>query len=101
MATRIYHIDGRVQSVTPPNGVHWTLEELQKMVGGYIEICETRDGRYMVINENGKVVQPMLPLNHSATLLYKYGEHDPIVGVAVVVDNRLELDGPEEKQEEE
>lgn len=100
MASRIYHVDGGVQTVMPANGVHWSLEELQKMVGGYIELCRTRDGRYMVVNENGKVVQPMLPLNYSATRLYQYGEHDPIVGPAVVVDTKLELDGPPDGPEE-
>ncbi len=47
----------------------------------------------MYINENGKL--DGLPLNCKATLLYQYGEHDPIVGDAVV------LTAAETKAEEE
>jgi Domain of unknown function (DUF3846) len=95
MATQLYATDGTITRLAPPNGVHWTQEELQKLVGGYIEICRTNDGQWMVVNELGKVTEPMLPLNIAATKIYQYGRHDPIVGPAVVIDNRLELDGPE------
>lgn len=97
MATQLYATDGTITELTPPNSVHWTLEELQGMVGGYIEILRTNDRKWMVINELGKVVQPWLPLNIEATKIYQYGRRDPIVGRAVVIDNRLELDGPEEE----
>jgi hypothetical protein len=100
VATVIYHTNGIMESVTPANGVNWSLKELQTMVGGYIQICETNDGRYMVINEHGKVTRPSLPLNIMATRIYLFGEYDPIVGPAVVVDNRLELDGPQDGKEE-
>lgn len=98
MATQLYKTDGTIELVVPSNGVHWTLEELQKMVGGYIEVKRTLDAKWMVINELGKVVAPMLPLNKAATKVYIHGRTDPIVGPAVVVDTRLELDGPEEEE---
>lgn len=99
MATYLYRTDGTIEMVVPLNGVHWTLEELQKMVGGDIEYLHTLDEKWIVINETGKVVKPMLPLNKEATKVYQYGRRDPIVGPAVVVDTRLELDGPEEEEE--
>ena len=97
MAT-LYNTDGRTQEVRPSNGVHWTLPELQGLVGGYIEIVSTIDGRFMVINELGKLEE--LELNIPATRLYVHGRSDVILGNALVVDTRLEMDGPEDKDEE-
>ena len=97
MATFLYtpEPDERIEKVSPA-GPHWTLEELQGLVGGYIEVVRTVDHRWMVINELGKVLEPMLPLNKQATRVYQYGRVDPIVGPAVIVDTKEELDGPEE-----
>jgi hypothetical protein len=88
---------GESEDLAPANGINWSLEELQKLVGGYIEIVRTLDGRFMVINEMGKVVRPMLPLNIQATRMYLHGRRDPIVGDAVVVDTLLEMNGPDEE----
>ena len=96
MAT-LLRISGESESLSPANGINWSLEELQKLVGGYIEIVRTFDGRFMVINEMGKVVRPMLPLNILATKMYLHGRRDPIVGDAVVVDTVLEMNGPDEE----
>jgi hypothetical protein len=92
MAT-LYRTDGTTETVTPAGG-HWTLEELQTLVGGYIEIGGTVDGRFMVLDEEGKLKHK--PLNVAATRLYVHGRRDPIVGEVLVVDTRLELDGPDE-----
>lgn len=98
MASMLYLPDGRTKQVRPANGAHWTTEELQDFVGGYIEILRTVDGGYMVINETGKVQRPMLDLNRPATRIYQHGRVDPIVGPALVVDTRLELDGPRDEE---
>lgn len=97
MSSHLYQTDGFVVEIRP-SGSHWTLEELQTLVGGYIEVVATVDNRYMVINETGKVQKPMLDLNIPATRLYVHGRHDVIVGPAVVVDTKLELDGPDEEE---
>jgi hypothetical protein len=94
MAT-LYMTDGRTKEVRPSNGVHWTLEELQGFVGGYIELVSTIDGRFMVINEEGKLKE--LELNIPATRLYIHGRRDVILGDALVVDTKLELDGPDDE----
>lgn len=65
------------------------LETLQKAVGGYIEMVETKDGDIMVINEEGKIEN--LPVNPFATELYKYGSDDPIMG-DVVIAKRNEIE---------
>jgi Domain of unknown function (DUF3846) len=96
MSSVLYTPDGRTKVVRPANGKHWTLEELQGFVGGYIEVLRTVDGGYMVINETGKVQRPPLELNRPATYIYKHGRKDPICGPAVVVDTREELEQPEE-----
>ena len=91
MASTLYYADGRSE-VIHPAGATWSLEELQTLVGGYIEIARTHDGRWMVIDEEGKLKDK--PINPVATILYQYGNYDPIVGVALVVDTKMELDGP-------
>jgi hypothetical protein len=101
MSTVLYQTNGTIVPIAPANGVRWSLEELQGLVGGYIETCTTIDGRIMIINEHGKIVEPMLPLNEEATRIYCHGLVDPIVGPAVVVDSLQELNGPEDDEEEE
>ena len=76
--------------IVKPRGEYWLLKELQELVGGYIEVVRTIDGRFMVINEKGKLHR--LPLNKQATRVYQHGLVDPIVGPALIVDTRKELD---------
>ena len=49
----------------PPEGER--LEGLQGVVGGYIEALRLPDGRYLIINENGRMEG--LPLNPLATTI--------------------------------
>jgi hypothetical protein len=83
----------------PANGVHWKLSELEALVGGFIEVARTVEGKYLVLDEEGKLKHK--PLNVAATRLYQYGRRDPIVGDVVLVDTLLEMEGPEEEAEEE
>ncbi len=53
----------------------FSLKELQAIVGGSIEIVKCKDGKLMVINEEGKL--DGLPVNRKATGLYIYGSLDP------------------------
>lgn len=80
MATIIYS-NGTETEVSPANGTDFKLEELQKIVGGYIEVLNLNDGRIMVVNEEGKIQG--LDLNVIAT--YIYGRHtDCVVGNVLV-----------------
>jgi hypothetical protein len=97
MAT-LLRTDGSVEVLAPPNGVHWSLEELQTLVGGCIEVAHTTDGKYLVIDDEGK--RKRKPLNVAATRLYRHGRRDVIVGDAVLIDTVLEMDGPEEEAAE-
>jgi hypothetical protein len=75
----IYKTDGEIIPVLPKNKKAFTLTELQKIVGGYIELIYLNDGRVMVINEEGKI--DGLEYNLTATLAYG---NDVIVGNVLV-----------------
>lgn len=97
MASTLYRSDGTEEQLHPANGIHWTLAEMQTLVGGCIEVAATHDGRYLICDEEGKLKRK--PLNQTATSLYRFGSYDPIAGDALVVDTKLELDGPEDQDE--
>jgi hypothetical protein len=90
----LYQTDGRVSEIRPSSGIHWTEDELRNLVGGTPEIVRTVDGGFMVINDEGKILTPPLELNIPATRLYLHGRSDVILGPAVVVDSRSELEDP-------
>ena len=67
------------------------FDDLQKLVGGYIEMYTMDDGRQLLINEDGK----MLKLKHNpeaTALLPKNFYHDTVVGDAVVLSGKGLLD---------
>ena len=68
------------------------LKEAQKFVGGYVEVITFPIGDYLIINEEGKLMQ--LPLNPEATTLwratftkdkYEFGYDDFVVGPAILI----------------
>jgi len=82
MAT-IYKTDGTVEEIQPKNGKGFKLEELQEIVGGYIETIYLKNGMVMVVNEEGKINN--LPLNKNATVyVHAHDFADVIVGNALV-----------------
>ena len=65
------------------------LETLQKMVGGYIQMVESKTGEQIIIDEEGK----LKPLNMEATKLW-FGDsplYDVLVGDAVVLSGKARL----------
>ena len=83
--------DGGEIAVVPMNGKKFSLKELQSMVGGYIEITKTCDGRIMVVNDDLKKQS----FNEKATKLFWQNEHClphsrlKIVGDVLVADKIL------------
>lgn len=76
--------DGRTSIVRPKNGKDFSLEELYELTnGGPIEIVYLKDGRLMILNEEGTLKR--LPLNKKATEIYKRGS---IVGDVLICDNK-------------
>lgn len=53
----IIKLNGEIEDVEPSNGKVFTLEELQQVVGGYVEIVPINAGEYagmlMLVDEEG------------------------------------------------
>ena len=63
-----------------------TLEELQEMVGGYIEIVADKFGKQLIANEEGNILG--LDINWVATKEYNdyFGKQGMILGDAVLLE---------------
>lgn len=66
---KIIKTTGEVIEVAPKNGTDFSLEELQTIVGGWIEIVNLRDGRLLCLYEEGKLKGK--ERNHVATDIYR------------------------------
>jgi hypothetical protein len=78
--------DGSSRAILPASGESFSLKELQTIVGGYIEAVRLADGRYLILNEDGKRMS--LPVNDTATrALHAAGgmPHDRVVGDCLIV----------------
>lgn len=58
--------DGTIIPVVPKKGMKFTLEEVQKMVGGYVERVQLPGGNVALANEEG--IPLGLPYNEKASL---------------------------------
>jgi len=88
---KIIKSNGETIDVNPNNGNDFKLEELQTIVGGYIEIVWLPNNEIMVVNEDGKLME--LPINQEATKIYQnaFGYNDVIVGdVLLCKSNQVE-----------
>jgi hypothetical protein len=84
----IIKTNGTRQSVQPTNGTDFTLEEMQGIVGGDIELVFLNETEIMVVNEEGKV--NALAYNSAATHIFKENHpsvSDYIVGDVLVCNN--------------
>jgi hypothetical protein len=75
MATILFP-SGETKEVQPANGTDFQLDELQAIVQGHIEIVPLPDGRIMVINEEGRLLD--LPRNEQATQLAQLPSREEI-----------------------
>ena len=82
----VYYPNGDFQETQPNNGSTFELEELQEVVGGYIEIVRLNDGRVIIVNEDGLSLN--LPVNIEATNILRrdHSTTQYIVGNAIVCD---------------
>ena len=76
-------VRGGDELVMPANGTDFKLREVQKMIGGYVEVVYLRDGRIMLVDEEGLLKG--LPLNRAASRM----AGRPIVGNALVMPNDM------------
>jgi len=84
--------DGSRHDINPKNGKRFTfVGEAYPLIGAtMIQVCETHDGRVLLVDEEGKLADKRV--NEAATALYLYGADDPIVGDAIVCDKRQWLE---------
>ncbi len=73
--------DGTTQEVHS-QGKRLTLQDLQRLVGGYIQFIHLADGRWLAVDEDGKPKR--LPMNVRATAMAAL-PGDCIVGTALVL----------------
>ena len=79
----LFKASGEWEFITPGDEKKFSLEELQKYVGGYIEIIRLPHRECLVVNEEGNLQG--LPLN--AMVSTAYGHH--IVGDVVYCPSRM------------
>jgi hypothetical protein len=87
---KIIKTNGEIIDFSPKekNG-EFSLEELQSVVGGYIELVRCLDGKnFMIINEDGKGLK--LPINHKATEIYSGNRLVDFIVGDVVLCNSIE-----------
>lgn len=85
---KLYKTDGTILEVVPANGTDFQLDELQAMVGGYIEIVSAGKGKIMIIDDDGKLKGK--PVNNAATMIFmQAGYCDIIAGDALVCDSEM------------
>lgn len=85
---KIYKTNGEIIETEPKNGTDFSWEELNNIVGGYIEVAYLSKELIMVLNEEGKINN--LPTNELATMLYQnsISIHDYICGDVLVCDKK-------------
>lgn len=85
---QIIRTDGTRREICPANGTDFTLEEMQSIVGGYIELVELDGNTTMAVNEEGKLIP--LSLNLEASRIFRAhhpASKDFIVGDVLVCNN--------------
>jgi len=65
---KILYTNGEIKNV---ENNELTIEFMQKVVGGYIEIVPVSNGEYIICNEDGKLTG--LPINQKASNIYQIG----------------------------
>jgi Domain of unknown function (DUF3846) len=79
--TEIDH--SRVEECPPADGKRYTLEEIQKMVGGFFQIVSLEEKYIILADEDG--LSKKLPRNEFAS--YLYSRH--LVGNVAVINRKL------------
>lgn len=81
---KIYKANGEIIDIEPKNGKDFKCKELNEIVGGHFELVNLLFDRFMVVNEEGKLMG--LPINEKATTIFQteLGPYDIIVGDCLV-----------------
>lgn len=85
-SAKIIYTDKEAEDYTPKNGTTFALTEMQEIVGGYIEPIRLKDGRIIVIDEDGKSKDKAVNIPATNILRRDHYTTDYIVGTAIVCD---------------
>lgn len=88
-SAKIIYTDKEAEDYTPKNGKVFALTEMQEIIGGYVEVIRLKDGRLMIVNEEGLLQG--LPVNIEATNILRrdHSTTQYIVGNAIVCDSDM------------
>jgi hypothetical protein len=82
--SKLYKTDGTIEDFNPANGKEFTLDEMQKAVGGYIELVYLPNNEVLVVDEEGMIKEKLFNKKISEMIM------KPIVG-DVVLCQRSEI----------
>ncbi|MBF8962325.1 DUF3846 domain-containing protein [Pontibacter sp. FD36] len=84
-------VAGEIKDIKPSNGKRYTLEEMQEMVGGYIDIIPSATGEFSyVVNDNGRYCKEFNPTaTMHFTLRSGYRENPLFGNIAIISKNYL------------
>lgn len=78
--------DGCMRSIKPMNGTHYTMLELESMVGGNVEFLRLSKGWVLAIDQDGKM-KGRLPNRIATGFILRDGYQDFIAGTALLIDS--------------
>lgn len=81
---QIIKSNGETKTVEPKNGTDFELEELQAIVGGYIQKAYLRDDEIMVMDDEGKLKEKDLNLQASLRYRRDVNPYGSIVGDVLI-----------------
>ena len=85
-SAKIIYTDKEAEDYTPKNGKTFALTEMQEIIGGYVEPIRLKDGRIIVIDEDGKSKDKAVNIPATNILRRDHFTTDYIVGTAIVCD---------------
>ena len=88
-SAKIIYTDKEAEDYTPKNGKTFELDELQGIVDGNFEIVRLKDGRIIVIDEEGKSKDKAVNIPATNIMRRDHYTTDYIVGTAIVCDDDM------------
>ena len=85
-SAKIIYTDKEAEDYTPKNGKTFELSELQGIVDGNFEVVRLRDGRMIIVDEDGKSKEKAVNIPATNILRRDHFATDYIVGTAIVCD---------------
>ena len=86
-SAKIIYTGKEAEDYTPKNGKTFELDELQGIVDGNFEIVRLRDGRIIIVDEDGKLKDKAVNIPATNIMRRDHYTTDYIVGTAIVCDS--------------